>query len=221
MTIALEAGTEPNARRPRARPLPPEQRRPSLLDAALALYLEQGFERTSMDAIAAAAGVTKPVLYDCFPSKRELFRALEDREERRLLSALDAALPAHVDLTDPERVLADGFTAYFSAVEAAPDAYRLILLWEQGTAPGTARRSNRMRATQAERIAMVIRAWLARQGVTDLEPTARLLGHAMVGMGESLGRLMIAEPGQWDPEELGARVGALLLRGAPGLQPPE
>ncbi len=192
-----------------------------MLDAALAIYLEEGFERTSMDAIAAAAGVTKPVLYDCFPSKRALFRALEEREERRLLRALDAALPARIDLSDPQRVLTDGFTAFFSAVQSAPDAYRLILLWEQGTAPGPARRGNEMRAAHAERIAVVVRAWLARQGVTELEPIARMIGHAIVGMGEALGRLMIAEPGQWDPEVLGATVGAVLMHGVAGLARPE
>jgi AcrR family transcriptional regulator len=203
-------------RRTRATPLAPEMRRPKVLDAALGVYLTHGYAGTSMDAIAAAAGVTKPVLYDCFPSKRELFAALEEREERRLLDALQASLPAGVDLDHPERAIAQGFTAFFAAVAEAPDAYRLILLSEQGTGPEAARRGHRTRGEQAERIAAVTRAWLERRGAPDPERTAQLLGHAMVGIGEALGRLMLAEPGRWTPEELGNTVAAVLVRGTDG-----
>jgi len=62
------------APRRRAAHLGPERRRPLVLDAAFDLFVKRGYEGTSMEAIAAAAGVTKPVVYDCFPSKEELFR---------------------------------------------------------------------------------------------------------------------------------------------------
>ncbi len=213
--------TSSSGRRRRATPLPPEQRRPMVLDAALEVYLAHGYERASMDAIADAAGVTKPVLYDCYASKRELFAALWDREERRLLDALAGSLPPAPDVDDPERAIAEGFTAFFRAVRSAPDAYRLMLLEEQGTAPAAARRGNRTRTGQAERIAALVQTWLEREGVAGAERTARLLGHAMVGVGEALGRLMLAEPGRWTPEELGAMVGALVVRGLPdGAAPP-
>ena len=86
-------------RRKRAAHLGPERRRPLVLDAAHDLFLRNGFEGTSMDAIAAAAGVSKPVVYDCFASKDELFTAMLDREEERVLretgprSAPTAAAP--------------------------------------------------------------------------------------------------------------------------------
>jgi len=188
-----------------------------VLDAALRVYLEQGYERTSMEAIAEAAGVTKPVLYDCFASKDELLRALGEREERRLLAALSDSMRGPVDLSDPEAAIAQGFTAFFAAVAAAPDAYRLILLEEQGTGPGAARRGNRVRTVQAERIAAIMRGRLAGRGSPDPARAAQLTGHAMVGMGEAFGRLLLAEPGRWAPEELGATVAALVLRGVDGL----
>jgi AcrR family transcriptional regulator len=59
--------TEATPRR-RAAHLGPERRRPLVLDAAFALFVKRGYEGTSMEAIAAAAGVTKPVVYDCFSS---------------------------------------------------------------------------------------------------------------------------------------------------------
>src|SRR5438046_5724801 len=76
-------------RRGRAAHLGPERRRPLVLDAAFELFLEHGYDGTSMDAVAHAAGVTKPVVYDCFASKEELFTALLQREERRVLEQID------------------------------------------------------------------------------------------------------------------------------------
>ena len=58
--------------------LPAAERRQQLLDVAVATFSEQGYRNTSMNDIAEAAGVTKPVLYQHFPSKRELFLELED-----------------------------------------------------------------------------------------------------------------------------------------------
>ena len=90
--------------RKRAAHLGPERRRPQVLDAALKLFLERGYEGTSMDAIARAAGVTKPVVYACFPGKDELFRALLRREEERILTEIQTAFDGS-DLSDPEGTL--------------------------------------------------------------------------------------------------------------------
>ena len=65
--------------------LPAEQRRQQLLDVAIEVFAERGFHATSMDDIAEAAGVTKPVLYQHFPSKRALYRELLDDIGRHLL----------------------------------------------------------------------------------------------------------------------------------------
>src|ERR671919_2581142 len=107
--------------RMRAEHLGPERRRPLVLDAALKLFVERGYDSTSMDAIAQAAGVTKPVVYACYPSKEELFAALLDREEERTLRQIASVLPEAPDPGDPEGMLADGFTAFFRAVSESPD----------------------------------------------------------------------------------------------------
>src|SRR5436309_1537304 len=78
--------------RARAAHLGPERRRPLVLDAAFEVFLERGYEGTSMDAIAEAAGVTKPVVYACYASKDELFRALFRREEERILTEIGSAI---------------------------------------------------------------------------------------------------------------------------------
>src|SRR6187402_3159667 len=97
--------------RKRAAHLGPERRRPELLDAALRLFLEHGYDGTSMQALADEAGVTKPVVYAAFGSKDDLFRALLAREEDRILAEIQGAF-ASADLTDPESALSEGFTAF-------------------------------------------------------------------------------------------------------------
>ena len=64
--------------------LPAPRRRRQLLDVALDAFAERGFHRTSMDDVAEAAGVTKPVLYQHFGSKRELYLELLDDVGRQL-----------------------------------------------------------------------------------------------------------------------------------------
>ncbi|MDP9189787.1 MAG: TetR/AcrR family transcriptional regulator, partial [Actinomycetota bacterium] len=88
----------------RAAHLGPERRRPQVLDAALKLFLKGGYEGTSMDAVARAAGVTKPVVYACYASKDELFRSLLAREEERILAEVRGAFEDS-DLSDPEATL--------------------------------------------------------------------------------------------------------------------
>src|SRR3954454_19380251 len=125
---ALEARTANNGAasvRDRAEHLGPERRRPMVLDAAFGLFLKHGYEGTSMAAIADAAGVTKPVVYNCFPSKEKLFGALLRREEERVLREITDALATVSDLGDPERTLTEGITAFLRAVEASPQAYRV------------------------------------------------------------------------------------------------
>src|ERR687897_2739556 len=115
--------------RPRAAHLGPERRRPQVLDAALELFLERGYDGASMQAVADRAGVTKPVVYACFASKDELFRALLAREEERILGEIQAAF-RDADLSDPEATLVEGFTGFLRAVDESPEVYRLIFLGE-------------------------------------------------------------------------------------------
>ena len=120
-----EAPANSGNQRKRAAHLGPERRRPLVLDAAYRLFLEHGYERASMDAIAAAAGVSKPVVYDCFRSKDELFNAMLDREEERILSETAAALRTSGGAEDPEGTLIRGYTAFLRAVAHSPDIYRV------------------------------------------------------------------------------------------------
>jgi AcrR family transcriptional regulator len=199
--------------RRRAAHLGPERRRPLVLDAAFHLFLERGYEGTSMEAVAVAAGVTKPVVYACFSSKEELFEALLRREEARVLDMIQGSLPADADVDDPEPLLVEGLTAFLRAVAASPDAYRIIFLGE-GATTAVARRIQLQRAAQVDAVAELSRAWLQRRDTSiDIDAAARLFGTVVVGLAESGARAMLNDPDTWSPERLGRMLGRMAARG--------
>jgi AcrR family transcriptional regulator len=180
-----------------------------VLDAAMKTLLERGYDGASMAAIAAAAGVSKPVVYDCFAGKEELMKALFQREEARVLAEIRTAVPALAS-GDPEHATTEAYTAFLRAVAAKPDVYRLILLGEGGVSAAVAARVRRGREEQVTQVAAIVGPWLERRGI---EADARLLGYAIVGLGEAGARALLA--GGRTPEELGAELGALAARALP------
>lgn len=210
----MEKNTK-QTRRPRKRAahLGPERRRPLVLDAAYKLFLESGFEGTSMDAIAAAAGVSKPVVYDCFRSKDELFTAMLDREEARILAETRAALQTSGGTEDPEGTLIRGFQVFLEAAVASPEIYRVVLLGEGGGNEAVAARVARGIELQAKTAAAIARRWV--DSYSDLsgaeaQAAAELLGQMIVGLAQVGARTLLRDPGDWTPESLGEKLGRML-----------
>lgn len=105
------------------------ERRELILAAAVRLFAERGYHATSMDEIAARAGISKAVVYDHFASKGELYTVLLDTIRADIDALIDEAIePLPVD----ERVHA-AIEVFFGFVEAYPDACRLLFLEVQGT----------------------------------------------------------------------------------------
>jgi AcrR family transcriptional regulator len=201
--------------RRRAAHLGPERRRPLVLDAAFELFLERGYEGTSMEAIADALDVTKPVVYACYPSKEELFKALLRREEQRVLGEIAAAIPDAATAEDPEPILVEGLTAFLRAVATSPDAWRIIFMGE-GANAAISRRIQRGRAAQVEAVAALARGWLEGRNAhseVELESAARLLGFVIVGLAESGARALLNDPDTWSPESLGRLLGRMAAQG--------
>jgi len=200
-------------RRKRAAHLGPERRRPLVLDAAYELFLENGFDGTSMDAIAAATGVSKPVVYDCFASKDELFTAMLDREEERILVETGQALATTGDADDPEGTLIHGFQAFLRATLDSPDIYRVVFLGQGGGNEAVAARIARGIEVQAATAAGIAMRWVERY--SDLEgaeaqATAELLGQTIVGIAQVGARTLLSGSGDWTPETLGEKLGRMV-----------
>ncbi len=104
--------------------LPARERRRLIDSAAARLFAERGFAATTMDAIAAAAGVSKPMLYRHYESKRELFAALLERRRDELAAApLDEFLHAPGSLRERLEAMTD---AWFAHVEQHPHSSRML-----------------------------------------------------------------------------------------------
>lgn len=106
---------------PRAR-LPATRRRELILDAASRVFAEHGYAGASMAAIAAAAGIAPSVLYDHFPSKRDLHVALLETHARALVEHAARA----VDAASPHELLRANVEAFFEFVERDPFAWRML-----------------------------------------------------------------------------------------------
>jgi AcrR family transcriptional regulator len=199
----------------RAARLGPQRRRPLVLDVAFELFLERGYRGTSMDAIARAAGVSKPVIYACFESKAELFGALLDREEQRMLAQLSTALASSASTEDVPTMLTNGFVSMLRAVRDTPELYRIALF---GSGAADAAIEARVRHGRSQQVAMIsemARAWLAgRQVAGDrLDAVARFVGETLVAIGEAGVRTMLGAPREWTPETLGGILSRLATAG--------
>lgn len=184
-----------------------------MLDAALKLFLQTGYDGTSMQAVADEAGVTKPVVYACFDSKDDLFRSLLAREERRIVGEIQGAF-SNADLSDPETTLVEGFTGFLRAAGDSPEVYRLIFLGEGGGNAAVADRIRRGREEQVRRLSELAKGWLESSGngkrsETEIDRTARLVGNSIAGLAESGARLLLSGDDDWTPETLGRELGRL------------
>jgi AcrR family transcriptional regulator len=179
--------------------MPPEERREQLIDAALGVILAQGYAGVSIEAVAKAAGVTRPVIYDHFPNLGRLLHALVEREERYALSELEEIVPADAGQRDPAELLEQGVRRFLDAVESRPATWRIILLPLEGT-PAIVRehvQANRQRIL--ERIARLVESARDQMGLPDgldIELAAR----AIRCLGEEAGRMVLGDPGSYTPE---------------------
>jgi AcrR family transcriptional regulator len=163
---------------PQARPagarLPKPARRRQLLGAAQEIFVAQGYHAAAMDEIAERAGVSKPVLYQHFPGKLELYLALLEESAQDLTATVRAALESTTD--NKQRINAT-FTAFFDFVGNPGQAFRLVF---ESDLRNDAAVRDRLDATMqdcAEKVSEIIRE---DAGVGDEE--AHLLGMGLVGM---------------------------------------
>lgn len=189
--------------------LPADQRRRQLLDVACVPFAAGGFHGTSMDDVALAAGVTKPVLYQHFPSKRALFLAVLDDVGGRLLDALVTAT-GHA-ATGRSRV-EEGFEAYFRHVTREPAAFRLLFGASVRNDPEFARVAEAFTSRVGELIAGLIRIDASREH-------RRVLADAIVGIAEATTRRALADPdAEHDPARLAAWLSELAWFGLRGVR---
>ncbi len=172
--------------------LPADRRRQQLLDVALTVFAERGFNATTMDDIAEQAGVTKPLLYQHFDSKRALYLELVDSVAHTMLEAIEGAV-ARAD--GPRQQVESGFAAYFHVVVTHADAFNLLFGSDVPNDAELSRAVRRVEDGVAEYVDDLIDAGLE-------EDHRRLLAYAVVGMAEGASRHFLAgrDPSSGEPD---------------------
>ena len=189
--------------------LPAPERRRQLLDVALTVFASRGYHATSMNDVAEAAGVTKPVLYQHFRSKRALYLELLEDVGGRLRDVIDKAA-ATAD--GPRDQVQSGFRAYFTFVASQQPAFQLLF-------GGGARRDEEF-ADAVRTVEVSIAESIAQLIVVDGLDDARrlLLAHGIVGLAEGTSRYWLASGMTGSAEELAAQVAALAWAGLRGVE---
>jgi AcrR family transcriptional regulator len=179
--------------------MPPEQRREQLVDAALSVILEQGYGGVSIEAIARAAGVTRPVIYDHFPNLGTLLGALVEREERFSREQLERVVPDDPGDSDPVEVLAGSVRRFLDAVTARPATWRIILLPLDGTPAIVREHVETHRAKILERIERLVR-WAINRNELPSDLDVELTARAIRDLGEVAGRMVLTDPERYSPD---------------------
>jgi AcrR family transcriptional regulator len=179
--------------------MPPGQRREQLIDAALKVILERGYARVSIEAIARAAGITRPVVYDHFPNLNRLLHAVIEREERMSLEQLDQVVPEDPGDQEPRELLAGGLERFLNAVRSRPATWRIILLPLEGTPPIVRQHVQDGRARVLERIERHVR-WAVERSQLPHDLDAELTAQAIRDFCEQAGRMVLTDPDRYPPE---------------------
>jgi AcrR family transcriptional regulator len=189
--------------------LPAARRRRQLLGVALKVFAERGFHNASMNDIAVEAGVTKPVLYQHFTSKRELFTELLGDVGRDLQDTITKAV-ASAD--GPHQMVEYGFAAYFAYVDRHRDAFKLFYGGGLARDAEFAELVNQVERTVAALVASMIE-------IEGLSPGQRqVLGHGIVGMIEGASIHWLNTNSDADPATLAHQLADLAWRGLRGVR---
>jgi AcrR family transcriptional regulator len=188
--------------------LPRVARRAQLLDAALEIFVAQGYHSAAMDEIAERAGVSKPVLYQHFPSKLELYLALHEQACDKIIEACRQALAS----TNDNRVRVEAtMEAFYDYVANAQGAFRLVFESDLTNEPAVRTQVDRVTRVCAAEIAKVIHE---DTGLPD--EVSGLLAVSLVGMGQVSARYWLDTGSAMGEKDAAAMVASLAWRGISG-----
>jgi AcrR family transcriptional regulator len=185
--------------------LPRSARRKQLLEAAQEVFVAQGYHAAAMDDIAERAGVSKPVLYQHFPGKLDLYLALLDVHCDAIIERMRNAMSSSTD--NKERVAA-ATSAYFDFVDHESEAFRLVFESDLRNDPAVRARFERVERGCIEAITETIMAdtGLGRE-------RAELLAAGLCGAAEIAARFWLTGGRQIPKSEAEALLSALSWRG--------
>ena len=188
--------------------MPRDERRAQLLAAALEVFTAAGYHSAAMDEISDRAGVSKPVLYQHFPSKLDLYLAVLDTHIDSLVFAIQKAIQSTPD--NSKRVQAT-IAAYFDFIEEDGEAFRLLFESDMNVEPAVRERLNRMTYDCAAAVSAVISL------DTGLpQEAAMLLGVGLIGSAQVTARHWLERDSKLTREQAQTLVTNIIWRGISG-----
>jgi AcrR family transcriptional regulator len=172
------------------------------------VFVAQGYHAAAMDEIAERAGVSKPVLYQHFPGKLELYLALLDESAHELVQTMSEALSSTTD--NRQRVPAT-FKAFYDFVAGTNEAFRLVFESDLSNEPAVRGRLDKAMQDCADMVSQFIRE---DAGVSDAE--AHLLGMALVGMAQVSARYWLSMDQEIPKDAAEQLIARLAWRGISG-----
>ena len=203
--IAGSGGAQTDGRPTR---MPRSARRKQLLEAAQGVFVAQGYHAAAMDDIAERAGVSKPVLYQHFPGKLDLYLALLDASCDDIVDNCRAALASTHD--NKQRVAAT-MDVFYEYVAGDTGAFRLVFESDLTNEPAVREQVDRVTTETAAMVADVIHD---DTGLPD--DASRLLAVSLVGMAQVSARFWLSEGGNIGKSDAAALVAGLAWRGIRG-----
>ncbi len=158
--------------------LPRAERERQMLDSARALFAARGYADVTMDEVASAVGVTKPLLYNYFGNKEQLFLACMKPAADALLTAVVSAVQS---ASGPTEALRSGIHAFFGFLDSDRDAWRVLY---DDSLPAGGEIAQRVGEYRARLESLVTAALQERTESRAVEP----LSVAILGAAEALGR---------------------------------
>ena len=183
-------------------------RRTQLLGAARDVFAAQGYHAAAMDDISDRAGISKPVLYQHFPSKLELYQALLTTYAQELVGRLRAAIEA---TNDNEQRVRGAVSAYFDFVAGEGEAFRLVF---ESDLRGEPEAAAVLDGALADCIDAVADAVTTDAGLN--RDRARLLSVGLVGLSQIAARYWLDSGQEVPREEAVALMSSLAWRGLAG-----
>lgn len=193
--------------RERAAHLGPERRRPQVLDAALAIAVAHGVSEVTVGAIAERLGVTRPVVYACYPDRVEILTALLRRERNALREGLVESLYSARGET-PEDAFVAGFRAILAAVANRPNSWRVVFASpDRAVADQFERVREQLRGAVAAWIDPVLTKWWS---MTDTAAKLPILVEFLLSASMAAARSLLDPATTYSADELGQMYGRMV-----------
>lgn len=149
------------------------------MSEAVRAFAADAYDNAKMDDIAAGAGITKPVLYDHFPSKRALFQAVLESLRDGLIAKGKSIVQ---DDVEPEPKFRRAIGAFFLFVEQQPEAARVLLSMPTGNSVA-AELSREVQVGASARLAVLLATFMRGDASPRVQAATEFLEHGLHALG--------------------------------------